>query len=81
MDNKFFQDTLSTSSIAVQGWIVYSECSYENRDEIHESTVLLRFLGIMLRFLRLEVSTFVLPFYKMLFMNKLVFFSLVDRFV
>ncbi len=51
----------------MQGWIVYSGCSDENRDEIHESTILLRFLGIILRFFRLEVSTFVLPLYKMLF--------------
>jgi hypothetical protein len=53
----------------------------EARDGIHESAISLRFLGIILRFLRLEVSTFVFPFYKMLFMNKLVFSSLTDCFV
>jgi hypothetical protein len=32
------------------------------RDGIHESTILLRLLGIILRFLRLKVSAFVFPF-------------------
>jgi hypothetical protein len=39
------------------------------------------FLGIILIILKLEVSTFVLHFYKMLFMNKLEFSSLTDCFV
>ncbi len=46
------------------------------RDGIHESTILLTFLCIILRFL----PSF-LPFYKMLFMNKLEFTSLIDCFV
>ncbi len=53
-------------------------------DGIHEgtSTTSLRFLEIILRFLRLEVSTFVfLSFCKMLFMNKLKFSSLFVCFV
>ncbi len=55
----------------------------QSRDGIHESTISLRFLEIILKFLRLEVSTVLLflPFYKMLFMNKLEFTSLVDCFV
>ncbi len=50
-------------------------------DGIHESTISLRFLGIIFRFLRLEASTFVFPFYKMLFKYKVEFSSLVDCFV
>jgi hypothetical protein len=34
----------------------------EYGDGIHESTISLRFLGIILRFLRLDVSTFVVAF-------------------
>ncbi len=49
--------------------------------KIHEITISLRFLGIILRILKLEVSTLVLHFYKMLFMNKLEFSSLIDCFV
>jgi hypothetical protein len=41
------------------------------RDGIHESTISLRFLGIILRFLRLEVCTFVYASQNMIFMNKL----------
>jgi hypothetical protein len=33
-----------------------------SREEIHEGTIWLRFLGIILRFLRLEVSTLVFAF-------------------
>jgi hypothetical protein len=33
-----------------------------NRDGIHESLISLRFLGIILSFLRLEVSTYVFVF-------------------
>ncbi len=61
----------------------FPECKYcTYRDGIHESTISLSFLGIILRFPRLEVSTFaVMPYYKMLFMNKLKFHSLMDGFV
>jgi hypothetical protein len=37
--------------------------------------------GVFLSFLRLEVSTFVSAFYKMLHKNKIVFSSIVDCFV
>jgi hypothetical protein len=33
-------------------------------DGTHESTISLRFPGIIFRFLRLEVSTFVIPFFQ-----------------
>jgi hypothetical protein len=47
---------------------------------IHDSTILFKFLGIILRFLRLGVSVSMpsfLPFYKIIFMNKLEFSSLI----
>jgi hypothetical protein len=47
-----------------------------NRDGIHERTVALRFLGIILRFPRLEISTLV--FAAFLQMNKHEFSSLID---
>ncbi len=50
---------------------------------IHESTISLRFLNIILTFLRLQVSTFGSAFQRMLFMNieqSWVFFIGVDRF-
>jgi hypothetical protein len=54
-------------------WPVY-------RDGTHESTISLTFLEIILRFLTLEVPTFVcilMSFYEVPFMNKLEFSSLV----
>ncbi len=47
-----------------------------SREGIQERTLTLRFLGIISRVLRLEVSTIV--FYKVLFKNKLEFSSLID---
>jgi hypothetical protein len=44
------------------------------RDGIHENAIPLRVLGIILRFLRPEVSTF---FLSMLLINKLSFSSLI----
>jgi hypothetical protein len=52
-------------------WPVY-------RDGTHESKISLTFLELILRFLRLEVSTFVfvsMSFYKVLFMKKKLEFS------
>jgi hypothetical protein len=54
------------------------------REEIHKSMISLRFLDIIMRFLRLEVSidfeVSFLPFYKMSFMNELEFSSFIRYF-
>ncbi len=51
------------------------------REEIHKSMTSLRFLDVIMRFLKLEVSidfeVLFLPFYKMSFMNKLEFSSFI----
>ncbi len=51
------------------------------RDGIHESTISLRFLGIILRFLRLEGSIFVFAFLQNSIHEQIQFSSLVDAFV
>jgi hypothetical protein len=51
------------------------------REGIHESTILLRFLGIILGFLRLKGSTFLLAFLQNSIHEQIQFSSLVDTFV
>jgi hypothetical protein len=51
------------------------------REEIHESTISLRFLGIILGYLRLKGSTFVFAFLQNSIYEKIQFSSLVDGFV
>ncbi len=47
----------------------------------YERTISLRFLGIILRFPRLGVSTFIFDLQNAIFMNKLKVLSLIDCFV
>jgi hypothetical protein len=60
---------------------VANGCCTESRDGIHESTISFMFLSIILRFLRLDISIFVLPFYKNDVYEQTRVFLLVDCFI
>ncbi len=64
-------------------WSFYRKSSdlLYSRDRILERHFLSRFLGINSILLRLEFSTLIFPFYKMLFMNRLEFSCFANFFV